>query len=268
MTNRLHRGLTAGILALASPAFVASIERDARHADGAFDAVGRASAAPARAGTVTVEDSSRLAAHAVRDVAVEHLSGWLRTRTTRFTVTAEPSSTALELPRGHVELRPRPLSDGVPPSRRMQVWIDLLVDGKLLQSLIVALAVEAHQLGWAAQADLPAGASVGEGSFVRAEVDAAAGSARPWTGSLQGLRLRSAVLKGRFLQAADVSARPAVARGERIALHSRVGGVEIVADAHALQDGQVGDRVNVRVHAARGPVYARVVGSGVAEIAQ
>jgi flagella basal body P-ring formation protein FlgA len=51
-----------------------------------------------------------------------------------------------------------------------------------------------------------------------------------------------------------------------VELLHRIGAVEVLAGASALQDGGVGQHVQVRVDAAQGPVLAKVLAPGRVEL--
>jgi flagella basal body P-ring formation protein FlgA len=96
----------------------------------------------------------------------------------------------------------------------------------------------------------------------------AAGGQAAWQGEPEGQLLRGTVVAGGYLGAQQVVQPPAVSRGEQVELLHRIGAVEVLATASALQDASVGQRVQVRVGAAHGAVMARVVAPGRVELVQ
>lgn len=165
---------------------------------------------------------------------------------------------------GPVEWVARRLADGVTPSPRQTVWVDIRQNGVPRRSVAVVVAARAWVQGWVARADLAPGLRPGAGWVERAEVDAAQAGAPLWQGELDGHVLRSPVRAGQPLLQRQVAAAPAVARGERVALLLRERALEIRASAHALQDGESGQTIRVRVGEGAA-LTARVLGPGVTE---
>jgi flagella basal body P-ring formation protein FlgA len=63
---------------------------------------------------------------------------------------------------------------------------------------------------------------------------------------VQNMRARKALRAGAVLCAEDMEAKPPVSRGERVLVHSRAGLVTVQVAGIAEQDGQLGDRLQVR----------------------
>lgn len=63
---------------------------------------------------------------------------------------------------------------------------------------------------------------------------------------LQGMRARKALRAGDVLCAEDIEPKPHVSRGERVLVHSSAGLVTVVVNGIAEQDGNIGDRLQVR----------------------
>ena len=167
---------------------------------------------------------------------------------------------------GATELAARPLPTDLPWAPRVAVWVDIRDGARDRRSVLVPLQVQAWQSGWTSVRDLPAGTRLSQTLLQRGEVDVAAGGQAAWQGEPEGQVLRAPVMAGHYLGASQVAAPHAVARGERVELLHRLGAVEILADASALQDGEIGQHVQVRVEASRGPVLARVVAPGRVEL--
>lgn len=64
--------------------------------------------------------------------------------------------------------------------------------------------------------------------------------------TLQGMRARKALRLGDVLCAEDIEPKPPVSRGERVIVHSSAGLVTVVVSGIAEQDGNIGDRLQVR----------------------
>ncbi|MGM9489675.1 flagellar basal body P-ring formation chaperone FlgA [Ideonella sp. YS5] len=167
---------------------------------------------------------------------------------------------------GAVELAARALPGDFAWSSRIAVWVDIRQAGATRRSVLVPVQVQAWQAGWKAVRDLPAGTRLSQTLLERGEVDVAAGGQPAWQGDPEGQSLRAPVMAGRYLGASQVTPAHAVARGERVELVHRMGVVEVLAAASALQDGEIGQHVQVRVDASQGPVMARVVAPGRVEL--
>lgn len=63
---------------------------------------------------------------------------------------------------------------------------------------------------------------------------------------VEGMRARKALRAGEVLCAEDMEPKPPVSRGERVLVHSRAGLVTVVVNGIAEQDGNVGDRLQIR----------------------
>lgn len=63
---------------------------------------------------------------------------------------------------------------------------------------------------------------------------------------LQGMRARKALRAGDVLCVEDMEPKPPVSRGERVIVHSSAGLVTVVVSGIAEQDGNIGDRLQVR----------------------
>lgn len=148
----------------------------------------------------------------------------------------------------------------------MAVWVDIRQGGQLRRSVLVPVQVRAWQKAWVAERDLAAGAKLTSDLLRVDEVDVAAGGQAAWAGEPEGRVLRSAVLAGHYLGASQIAAPRAVSRGERVELMHRLGAVQVLAGANALQDGDPGQHIQVRVDGAQGAVLARVTEPGRVEL--
>jgi flagellar basal body P-ring formation protein FlgA len=235
---------------------------------------GRASSAPVagadravqhRADTGPVASAQWITSADLHAEAVQALKLTFQGRVERLTFEPVRRLTGVVVPGGTVVLAARPLPTEVQLSARMSVWVDVRQDGRVLRSVLVPVEVHAFQQGWRAVRDLPAGSRLGPGAIEPAEVDIAISGHAAWNGKPLGQVLRSRVLSGTYVGNAQVAPAATVRQGDRIELVLRGGGVEVRAEGTALQDGEVGQEVQVRVEAARGPVLARVVASGKVE---
>lgn len=195
----------------------------------------------------------------VAAVAVDALASALAGRVHRVELTAGLAP-PVRRPMGVLQARPIPANAAI--GRRMAVWVDAVEGGRVVKSTLVPVEVHAYRPGWVAVRDVPAGQRLEPGQVRQAEVDVAVTGRMPWEGQPEGQVLRRSVLAGKYLTDSQVVAALPVHGGERVQLVSRIGEVEVLAQAEALQDGDVGHPIQVRIAAATGPVPARVVGPG------
>lgn len=228
--------------------------------------------------------------------AAESLRAWLAVHSSRadISVTAVPRDVAVPL--GQSVLKPRPLAQKAPLARRMVVWVDVWVEDRFVRTVPVGFEVAAYGPAYVATGDMPVGARLNEQALSVREVELtgraapvlapdgpAAGHATspatsPATGSAAGNarapvpaepgQLRRPVPAGAALTRLDVESPPAVARGDWVALRVRSGAIELEERAQALQNGRIGQTVNVKPSKATGAILARVVGPGQVEITQ
>lgn len=164
---------------------------------------------------------------------------------------------------GRLDLQARPVDLATPPTARMTAWIDVLVDGQVVRSVPVTFAVKAFQPVWVARRDLRPGQALLDDDVLQLTViDVAQHGLRPWSVDLARMRLRKPLLAGQPLTPAHVEPRSVVARGATVEICAADGELEINGQGEALQDGQTGDWIKVRLPRATGPVLARVLGPG------
>ena len=197
--------------------------------------------------------------------ARDTLAAWLRPRVERFDLTPLVLA-AIELPLGRISLVAREWPANQPFSARMQVWVEVGVDGREIRSVPVAFSVHAYRTAWVATRDVAAEQPIGGASLEQRLVDIAQERIEPMVEMPPGSRLRKPLLAGQALTARHVEVVPAIVRGSAVKLRSRLGAIGIEARAEALQDGRPGQLVWVRVASATGPIRARVVEAGVVEI--
>lgn len=181
---------------------------------------------------------------------------------------AEPHGKGIVVNARGAEIVARALPDGVPWGRRMVVWVDVRQAGVTLHSVMVPVSVQAVMPGWLASHDLPSGTRLTSSMLRQADVDVAGNGQAAWHGEPEGLVLRTPLMAGHYLVNGQAAAPYAVERGERVTLAHTLGAVEVVASALALQDGEVGQHVQVRADGAQGPVLGKVVAPGRVELQQ
>ncbi|HEX5682644.1 MAG TPA: flagellar basal body P-ring formation chaperone FlgA [Ideonella sp.] len=151
-------------------------------------------------------------------------------------------------------------------SARMSVWVDVRQGGVSRRSVLVPVQVRAWQSGMVALRDMAAGSRLSSELLQEAEVDVAAGGQWAWQGKVDNQVLRTPVLAGHYVGVQQVGTPHAVSRGERVELLHQVGAVRVSAAANALQDGDAGQHIHVRIDAAQGAVLARVIEPGRVEL--
>lgn len=174
----------------------------------------------------------------------------------------------LQLAAGKVELQARALAPGLLARRRMQVWVDVLVDGVFARAVALPFQVRAYRPLLAAARDLPAGAAPDCAALVLREDDVTAldgAPAAPDCGAVRG-RLKRALPQGAPLLAAQLQADFAVAQGESIKLQLRDGAIVLESRGTALSDGNIGQRIEVRPAGAATTVRAEVIGPALVKI--
>lgn len=213
--------------------------------------------------TVVQATAQTLLAAQVEEVAREALQQWLQARTTRFDLEGSGAGQTLQLPPGQLTLKARPLPAGTRPAPRMVVWVDAWVDGAFVRAVAVAFQVEAYQQAWVATGDTPASALLQSPLVQQREVPITAVSAaiRP-VGEATGVRSVRPLKAGDVLTTANTHKVSAVGRGEWVTLLFKAGPVQLEGRAEALQDGERGQMVRVRMSGATAAVEARVVERG------
>ena len=191
---------------------------------------------------------------------------WLASQRVRFELEPVANAAPIALPVGQVGFVARPVDAKQPLSARMQVWVDVSVDGRFVRTQPVALRVRAYRAAWLATEDVAVGHDVPTAPFESREIDIAAVRSLPIDGPLPMARLRLRLLKGEPLTASHLERLPAVQRGGNVTLRARLGEIGIESRGEALQDGEPGQRVWVKVTTSTGPVLAQVVGAGVVEM--
>lgn len=220
--------------------------------------------------------------------ATENLQAWLAAHSSHadISVTAVPRDVAVPL--GQSVLKPRPMAQDAPLARRMVVWVDVWVDDRFVRTVPVGFEVAAYGPAYVAAGDMPVGTRLNEQVLSVREVEltgraapvlapagtpmgtpmgSAAGNTRAPVPA-EPRQLRRPVPAGAALTRLDVESPPAVARGDWVALRVRSGAIEMEERAEALQNGRIGQTVNVKPAKATSAILARVVGPGQVEITQ
>ncbi|NHZ42579.1 flagellar basal body P-ring formation chaperone FlgA [Massilia aquatica] len=201
-------------------------------------------------------------------VAEEQLRTHLAASHSRVELQLAAPLAELQVPAGKVAFTARPLAAGLAPRRRMQVWVDIAVDGAFARAVALPFQVRAFRPLLVAARDLQAGALPDCTSLVVREDDVTAldGPAAPLAcGAVRG-RLKQSLAAGAPLLVSALQPELAVAQGESIRLQLQDGAIVLESRATALSDGNVGQRIEVRPAGASGTVRAEVVGPALVKI--
>ncbi len=181
----------------------------------------------------------------------------------RVVAEASPVATRYVLPDGKIDITARSVADqSLRP--RMNVWVDVNVDGKRYLSLPVWFSVCAYQNVYV----LTSGYSRNQPIVIshlrieEREVSASLTQPLPVNGRHPGMRARHDLQSGAWLRVRDVEQRPPVARHQEIVVQVRTPSVEIVTRGVALNDGRLGDKVAVQNPDSGKQYLARVISDG------
>jgi flagellar basal body P-ring formation protein FlgA len=221
--------------------------------------------------------SGEIASAQITTVAGDTLRSWLAGRSTRAEVTETAMSRDITVPLGKTILRARPISLDLPLTKRMVVWVDVWVEDRFVRTVPVGFDIVAYGSAYISSLDVPQGASIELSQLGVREVELTdrVVPLLPVAHKLSGavdtdhvLRLRRALPAGKPLTRIDVESPLAVARGDWVALSVHFGSIDLESSVEALQDGRVGQMVNVKPAKAEGTISARVIGPGRVEIRQ
>ncbi|HSV34278.1 MAG TPA: flagellar basal body P-ring formation chaperone FlgA [Ramlibacter sp.] len=210
----------------------------------------------------------------IADAARAALAQWLAARTVRFDLEGTGSLQDLSLPAGAVEFSVRALPAGAQPSTRMVMWVDVRVDGHFVRSVPATFLVEAYGEAWVARSSVAPSAVLAPAMLERKTVNIAAQPAALAAGGSADALVsgdvssRRTIKAGEALTGANVARVAAVSRGEWVTLLLKAGTMRMESRAEALQAGEVGQRVRVRVAGAVSPLDARVTERGRVEATQ
>lgn len=198
----------------------------------------------------------------IEAAARSSLQEWLRARYVHFEIGEASSIPAMVVRNGRVDLQVRALPDSQPPTSRMNVWVDVRVDGEWARTVPVSFPVAAYQTVTVATKPLPVGHELDASDYVQKEMDV---TKMPIKTAVQldkgdGVRLRRSVGAGGVLSDGSVESVPLVTRGSWVVLKTSRGMVNLESRVEVLQDGRKGQSVRVKAPGAKGSVQAKVVG--------
>lgn len=173
------------------------------------------------------------------------------------------------VPAGAVRLKAHPVV-GRWPRSRAAVSVSVFVNGKAVRSGTIWFAIRALRPAWVYDQDAPAGTAMSKLKFHKATVDVAkaGGQVVDAVAALKGDRLKRGVHAGWPALKGDFEPIPDVDTQSQVVVHVRYGSIRMETLGRALNMGDVGDVVPVLVEGAVSPVFAKVAGKGVVDIAR
>lgn len=172
------------------------------------------------------------------------------------------------VPAGSVELKAH-APQGRWPRARVAVPVSIRLRGAVVRTDTVWFAIQTVRNAWVYSKNEPAGTPMARLN-PRAEAVDVAAAGGPVVASPEALaqqRLVRGVRAGWPLLKSDFEAIPAVDAQSRVMVHLQHGRIQLAAPAVALDAGNVGDTVLVKVNGAAAPVQAKVAAKGVVDVA-
>jgi flagella basal body P-ring formation protein FlgA len=201
------------------------------------------------------------------DTAQRHLNNWLDKRYKDFTTKPVGSYDDLQLPAGKVAIQTE-IARRDQLSKRMCVWVDLLIDETHYTTLPVWFDVSANAEVYELQRDLSAGMPLKPHMLIKTKRDIAAVSSKPVTdlAVTEGQRLIRDLPAGTVLTEALLQPVPDVVKGQKLQVKASMGKVTLIAMARALEDGNRGDPIRVERLDGSDDFIARVLDTGLAVV--
>lgn len=200
--------------------------------------------------------------------SVSTLEAVLRSRApeARLDIASFPLSTSIPstVPPGRVDYALRQVQPEL--TERMNMLVDVLVDGAAAFSVPVWLRVQGSQPGWRLRQEAQAGAVLDKAMLERAGVPVSKlHVASDEMLAMSGIRLTQRKAAGSLLLAEDVDQKKPVERGSEIVVRVVRGGIAVEDRGLALNEAVHGGRVRVVNPRTQGSYLATVTGDGVAE---
>lgn len=201
--------------------------------------------------------------------SVAKLEALLRTRAPEagLGITPFPLSASLpsSVPPGRVDYALRHVQPEL--TERMNMLVDVLVDGAVAFSVPVWLRVQGSQPAWRVRQEAQAGAVLDKAMLERTSVPVSKRHlASDEMLAMSGIRLKRAKAAGSLLLADDVDQKKPVERGNEIVVRVVRGGIAVEDRGLALNEAVHGGRVRVVNPRTQGSYLATVIGDGVAEV--
>ena len=210
---------------------------------------------------------NRVDAGTYKATAERFLVDWLDARVDTSSVSFRGKAEDLFVPEGELTLTPRVLPSAS-LAKRMNVWIDVAIDGHHYQSVPVWFAVEAYADALVAKAEIARGSVFRSASFTKERVDISLIDGELFVPEVDGLglRVKTSLREGEVLLQNNLEPVPPVIKGQQVAVQSNIGSVRVTAMATALEDGHKGDRVEVQRLDGEATYTVWVVGEGAATV--
>jgi flagella basal body P-ring formation protein FlgA len=159
--------------------------------------------------------------------------------------------------------------------KRRSVWVDIWVDERFVRTVPVPVEISVVAPAYVALRDLPAGEAIDARPVV---ADQFAVQDVEWSGrntlpvsvaaefGVGEFRLTHSLSPGQALTRADIAHVPLVLRGDMVTLRAHEGGISLESRVEALQDGDAGKAVRVKLSDASTSIVAYVIGPGLVEL--
>lgn len=146
---------------------------------------------------------------------------------------------------------------------RTPVWLDLLVDGQVQRSVVVAVGFTWQRPAYLARRSLAAGSKVAPDDFEVREMNVAGLDAQPVNAAGQGgWRMRRPLQAGQVLTSAQVPPGGTVFPGDTVLLQARSGAIGIDVEAVVQAEAAPGQRVAVRTRHSSDTLTGRLTAAG------
>jgi len=164
-------------------------------------------------------------------------------------------------PAGAFAVVPR-INDAERLNKRMCVWLDVAINGEHYRSIPVWFAVSAYKTVWVAKNDLPVRHVITADDFAAEQRDIAGISAAVFSDDLNSVWLKKPMTAGAVFLTENVEQIPPVRRAQDVRVKVISGKVELETRGIALQDGKIGQRVQIARHDNAKIYFAQVQGEG------
>lgn len=203
----------------------------------------------------------------VADIARAALRKQFGHRYPALAMTAVSLPPDVEVPLGAVTMQARPL-DGARLQARTPVWVDVMVDGALYRSAVIALQVSAMEQVYVAREAMPRGSVATPRAFeVRLEDVARLRETPVVVGAQAPLgRLKRPLAQGQVVSEPWLTNKDMVLNGDRV--HLLVGSTNVQVDVMAVAQGDaaLGQTVRVKIESNGEVVAGRLISQAVVQM--
>lgn len=226
----------------------------------------------AGASSVEIQTESFTLAHSdIALVAEEFLKlslPWSETDMSCQLLTAPGQALSLPIPKHSLQIRP---SRPEPLKNRGEVAVSVafIVDGREINQLTLRFRVRVFQIAYVTTAFVKRHTVITSDLVCqkRVEITAISGRAVIAPGQWQGKRARHNLAANHLITIGDLEPVPVVGKGAPVTIVVKSGALKIGVSAIALQDGQVGEVIEVRNCASHKKLKAVVVDKGTVALA-